>query len=305
MQTTKKQHYVWRFYLKPWTDDNQSIACCRNDKIFRSNLMGIGQENYFYKFIEISDDEAWWIEKISLDGNEPDLLQKMCLSWVQTYRTPYKLINALRKMGIDTKSQFEKIINEGEEKLYCKSEEIGLPYFEKLYSEDLSFYDSIDGKSDFNIYICDQFFRTKKRQECLSNLQNRGINLQKLWPVFRHIFATKLAFTFTYSVDKKFNIFLLHNRTEINFITGDQPVINRYATKEFQGKPIDKFEFYYPLTPKLAILLTEKKYTPEELTIYDTSMIIELNDLIFYNSQEQIYGLSEIELERYKTMSRN
>ncbi len=305
MQTTKKQHYVWRFYLKPWTDDNQSIACCRNDKIFRSNLMGIGQENYFYKFIEISDDEAWWIEKISLDGNEPDLLQKMCLSWVQTYRTPYKLINALRKMGIDAKSQFEKIINEGEEKLYCKSEEIGLPYFEKLYSEDLSFYDSIDGKSDFNIYICDQFFRTKKRQECLSNLQNRGINLQKLWPVFRHIFATKLAFTFTYSVDKKFNIFLLHNRTEINFITGDQPVINRYATKELQGKPIDKFEFYYPLTPKLAILLTEKKYTPEELTIYDTSMIIELNDLIFYNSQEQIYGLSEIELERYKTMSRN
>ena len=48
MQITKKQHYVWRFYLKPWTDSKETIACCRNDKVFRSVLMGVGQENYFY-----------------------------------------------------------------------------------------------------------------------------------------------------------------------------------------------------------------------------------------------------------------
>lgn len=304
MQTTKKQHYVWRFYLIPWTDGKGSIACCRSNKVFRSDLMGIGQENYFYKLIEISDNDAWWIEKISLNGNEPDLLREMCISWINTYRLPYQTINLLKQSGITEEEQFEKIIKEGEENVYGQTEHLGQPYLEKLYKEDLSFYATPEGKSDFNIFICDQFFRTKKRLESLANSPNRGIDLQRLWPVFRHIFSTKLAFTLTYNLNKQFKIFLLHNNTEFNFITGDQPVINRYATKEFQGKPIDKFEFYYPITPKLAVLLTEKSYKSDELSITDASKITELNDLIFINSQEQVYGTNEEELEKYKSMSR-
>ena len=72
-----------------------------------------------------------------------------------------------------------------------------------------------------------------------------------------------------------------------------------------QGKPIDQFEFYYPITPKLALLLTEKNYSNDELIISDENIITELNDLIFYNSQEQIYGFTENELEKYKSISRN
>ncbi len=304
MKITKRQHYVWRFYLKPWTDAKETIACCRNDKIFRSNLMGVGQENYFYKFVEINDDDAWLIEKIALDGNEPEELKEMCMNWINTYRAPFQTINNLKKMGINNEDDFEKLINEGEEHAYCITEEIGKPYLEKIYNEDLSFYNNFDDKSGFNIYICEQFFRTKKRHESLSNVSKRGIDAQKLWPVLRHIFATKLAFNLTYNADKKFKLFLLHDKTEINFITGDQPVINRYATKELQGKPIDKFEFYYPINPKLALLVTEKDYKDEDLNITNESIVTELNDLIFYNSQEQIYGFKENELEKYKSMSR-
>lgn len=305
MQITKKQHYVWRFYLKPWTDSKETIACCRNDKVFRSDLMGVGQENYFYKFVEISDTEAWWIEKIALNGNEPDLLKEMCINLINTYRAPFKTINALKKIGISNEEEFDKLIKQGEEKAYCATEKIGKPYLEKIYNEDLSFYNSVDDKAGFNIYLFEQYFRTKKRQEALINSSKHGIDAHKLWPVFRHIFATKLAFNLTYRTDKKFRLFLLHNNTEINFITGDQPVINRYATKQMQGKPIDQFEFYYPITPKLALLLTEKNYSNDELIISDENIITELNDLIFYNSQEQIYGFTENELEKYKSISRN
>ena len=48
-----------------------------------------------------------------------------------------------------------------------------------------------------------------------------------------------------------------------------------------------------------------RKYTSEELNMTDEKYIIELNDLIFYNSQEQIYSSSEKELERYKKMVRD
>lgn len=305
MQITKKQHYVWRFYLRPWTDSKETIACCRNDKVFRSDLMGVGQENYFYKFVEISDTEAWWIEKIALNGNEPDLLKEMCINWINTYRAPFQAINALKKIGISNEEEFDKFIKEGEEKAYCATEKIGKPYLENIYKEDLSFYDNFDDKSGFNIFLCEQFFRTKKRYEAVNSSSKHGIDTHKLWPVFKHIFATKLAFNITYRTDKKFKLFLLHNKTGINFITGDQPVINRYATKELQGKPINNFEFYYPITPKLALLLTEKNYSNDELYVSDETIITELNDLIFYNSQEQVYAVTKNELDRYKNLTRN
>lgn len=72
-----------------------------------------------------------------------------------------------------------------------------------------------------------------------------------------------------------------------------------------QGKPIDQFEFYYPITPKLASLLTEKNYSNDELIISDENIITELNDLIFYNSQEQVYAVTKNELDRYKNLARN
>lgn len=305
MKVKKKQHYVWRFYLKQWCDERENIACCRNGKIFRSDLMGVAQENYFYKLEEITDEEAIWVEEISIDNNYPKLLKEMDKKWIDTYRLPFQFIRKLKERGITNEEVFNKIINEGEENIYCLTEELGKPYLEKLYKEDILFYDKFDEKADFNIYICEQYFRTKKRLEALKSIPARGIEIAKLWGIFRHIYATNLSFNLSYRKDKKFVLKLLKNQTEINFITGDQPVINRYATKEQQGKSVDKFEFYYPITPRLAIYITENNYTSEELNMTDEKYIIELNDLIFYNSQEQIYSSSEKELERYKKMVRD
>ena len=308
MDITKRQHYVWRYYLAQWTNSKSiegDIYCCRGDKIFQTGLINIAQEKYFYELVDITDTEALCIERISLNGNEPKFLKEICLSWIQTYRLPYKTINALKACGINNPDLFDKILKEGEEKLYCKVEKIGKPYLERLYNEDLAFYEKDDEKADFNIFICEQYFRTKKRLESLNNSSSHGINVHKLWPVFRHIFATKLAFSLTYDANKKFKLFLIRNKTELNFITGDQPIINRYATKELQGKPIDNFELYYPITTKLALLLSEKNYSNNELYISSEIKVTELNDLIFYNSQEQVYAVTENELEKYKKLTRN
>jgi len=51
MEIKKRQHYVARYYLKPWSD-NEQIYCIRNQKVFKSNLMNIAQEKYFYELQE-------------------------------------------------------------------------------------------------------------------------------------------------------------------------------------------------------------------------------------------------------------
>ena len=70
MQSTKKQHYVPRLYLKQWVDSNERIWCLDREKgcIFNPNVMGVAQKsvgtliyrNYRYKRqLEIYD----WISR--------------------------------------------------------------------------------------------------------------------------------------------------------------------------------------------------------------------------------------------------
>ena len=59
-QTTKKQHYIWRCYLAPWTRDNSNkgqIFCRREGRIFPVSLMNVAHENYFYEVKELSKRE--------------------------------------------------------------------------------------------------------------------------------------------------------------------------------------------------------------------------------------------------------
>lgn len=307
MQITKHQHYVWRFYLKKWIDEKGMIACCRNGNIFRSNLMGIGQEKYFYKLIDLTDKEIWWIKQLCIEDEFPDELKKMDNAWIEAYTLPFKIINDMKKKGIDNKDEFDKIINEGEEKVYSKTEEIGEPYLEMLYKKDTSFYETLKGQSDFNFFIFEQYLRTKKRVEAMKKGSNNELDFSRIWCVVRHILSTNLSFNLIANnlASKKTYLKILNNNTIKNFITGDQPVINKNATNVFQEKKDASFEFYYPLSPKQAILLTETNYSEKELNIQEEIIIKELNDLIFYNSQEQVYGLTENELEQYKVMKRN
>lgn len=304
MQITKRQHYVWRFYLKPWSDDKNTIACNRNQKIFRSDLMNIGQENYFYKIEEISDSEAKWVEAIFIDDNFPEFLKKMDKDLITAYRLPYKAIRLLENHGNVNESEFENILHEGEEKAFGTTEQIGQKYLEKLYNEDASFYNNKDDKSIFNIFISEQYFRTKRMQDALKRMPDRGIDFNKLRGPIRHIMAFNLAYALTYRNDKDYHLNIIKNQTNLNFITGDQPVINRYATKEKQNKTVHELELYYPITPKLAIIITENKYLDSDLILIDENKIKEFNDLIFYNSLEQVYASSEADLERYKILSK-
>ena len=69
-QVTKKQHYIWRNYLRPWTDNNSTtgrITCLRKNKIFPTSLMNIAHENYFYNIHALSDLERQCIYKMVIE----------------------------------------------------------------------------------------------------------------------------------------------------------------------------------------------------------------------------------------------
>ena len=66
---------------------------------------------------------------------------------------------------------------------------------------------------------------------------------------------------------KRQQLVLLHNNTEVGFITGDQPVINLHGGN--RPKPPTKLSMYYPISPTAALIWGEV----DEEVPYSTSTL--------------------------------
>jgi hypothetical protein len=85
----------------------------------------------------------------------------------------------------------------------------------------------------------------------------------------------------------------------VPFVTGDQPVINTYAVGlDLEEEPED-LEFYHPLTPAIALLLTRKeRYRAQSAFPVTESEVMEYNRYIRGQSGKQIYGSTRDVLEQ-------
>jgi hypothetical protein len=71
----RKQHYIWRYYLNAWATDEQ-IFCLRENKIFKTNLMNIGNIRDFYRLKELSNQDIKFTYIKSLGSEFNFVMQK-------------------------------------------------------------------------------------------------------------------------------------------------------------------------------------------------------------------------------------
>jgi hypothetical protein len=118
--------------------------------------------------------------------------------------------------------------------------------------------------------------------------------------ILSHICATNLGVSFVRE-RKAYRIVFLKNETAMPFITGDQPVINI-----LDPKTTDDVALYYPLSPKLAIVLTKdamkfpnrtRRVTPLEVEVY--------NHAIYSTSEDQVYSGDEAYLRSLVAIGKN
>lgn len=87
-----------------------------------------------------------------------------------------------------------------------------------------------------------------------------------------------------------FNLVLVDNDTGTPFLTGDQPIINLQHTHA--GKPPEKFELYYPLSPTKAMFFVESSNKRGDFPFSAVS-VNNYNMMIVKNSHEQVFSNSE------------
>ena len=111
-----------------------------------------------------------------------------------------------------------------------------------------------------------------------------------------HMFATNIGIA-VYLERRKRKLILVENETPLAFITGDQPVINLHGGGE---KPPASLSWYYPISPRLALFLTEVDEEPPFSNASLTSAQVSgLNKRIVAASHSQVFAQSHGSLEPY------
>jgi hypothetical protein len=148
----EKNHFVWQYYLKPWTNEHRIIFCKREGKIIETGTTVLANERFFYKLDELSFDDILFIKKIFCNENDKNVLE-INISWLDMF----KLINELIKIkeNIHDKKIQNNIniyVTEFNENIHTAIENSAIGYLDRLYNEDLKFYKMEEDNIRFNIF---------------------------------------------------------------------------------------------------------------------------------------------------------
>lgn len=311
-QVTKKQHYIWRYYLTPWTNDYSvtgKIICLRQNKIFVTSLTNIAHENYFYEAKRLSEAEKALVCMI-LNRSASDTEKEINQKWLELYCAPFDLADiaeplrpVIDQQGKGTSAQVLKnIAIEHIERLHAIIETTGIDLLKQLRQGDVSFWNDKNSRDQFTFFLCNQYFRTKRirngivgvfQQMFKESRYLNGINPINIWIPLSLGFATHVG---AY-IAQEYSITLLHANDE-HFIVGDQPVLNTYSTFD-KSSPTD-MELFYPITPELAVLLTKNPlYVNGELVDIGKDEVMKYNNLEVRMSEEQIFAKDKIQLDGF------
>jgi hypothetical protein len=128
------------------------------------------------------------------------------------------------------------------EDLHASIEASFIPVLESALKGDVGFYVDDQRCIPFLKYLCTQIMRTKGVRERVLALSPY---LGRVWNIIVHMSATNMGSSL-YLECKRRTLIIINNRTDIPFITGDQPVINLKGTRP---APPDRLSIFYPIAP--------------------------------------------------------
>lgn len=301
MDRKSRQHYVWKYYLNPWTQ-NDRIFCLRNNVIFVTNSINVAVERDFYKLKEISASDIIIIQRFIL-SNPSQTLQKLHSAWVILLEYVYKIkTNKNLEPTEEYDVEVDQMINNFIEDLHSDIESNAIQYLDSILNSDINFFKNEADRYNFIHFLCVQYLRTNKIKASVISRGSQIIpNVPKIWDILCHILSTNMAYSLFHE-KRSYNLILAINETAIPFLTCDQPVSNTYAnTKSISEVQSESdVELYYPVSPFLAVLLSKKEeYKTTDKLFLSEDQVYLYNEHTYNCSHEQIYSNSKEVLEKF------
>jgi len=163
-----------------------------------------------------------------------------------------------------------------------------------------------DDSNLFFYFVAMQYLRTKAVAHSVAS-SVRGSKLarfealfERTWPLMRQIHAVDIA-AGLFNTRNSYNLVFLDNESPVDFIAGDQPMINTHSVQR-RGAIPDKFELYYPLTPRRAMMWTQAFPGQQGARFRIGEAVVEHhNRRIAAASHEMIFATSGAALAPYRS----
>ncbi len=262
----RRQHHVWRRYLNAWSTNGQ-VHCLMNNRIFSARTTKVAVEQDFYKIGKLTAADIALIRLLVIDvkglhpltrNNHEDFLKMMIAPTV------------FEGHSAETDDLIDTFHTNALEDYHARIESSFLPLLESALRRDLSFYS--DGESCITLFhfMATQHMRTKGiKVKTIDILKQKcNVDASRIWGIMSHMFAANIGMGL-YLERTKRKLVLVENTTDEAFVTGDQPLINLHGDGE---KPPEALSWYYPISPALALLLTEVNEEP----IFSTASLTDL-----------------------------
>jgi hypothetical protein len=298
------QHYVARFYLRPWSE-NGKLYCLglKARRIVRRGLRAVANEKLFYRLHALTPEEREFVEGVLIEPS-PEPLKEIQRNFLILLSLPAQLREQAgsANLGSEFTASLDDLIVNAAEKYHSGIETCLKPFVVSMLAGDVDFYSDKKQAAEFLYAICVQFTRTKRaREAAVSQIgtKYKGCDPERLWSVSSHIVAASIGQSL-YAERKQFRLMVVDNSTDTPFITADQPIINLHA--KATGKVPDKLEFFYPLSPRKAMLLVETSNqrhiepSPSSFAVnnYNVLMLRNAYELVFSNSAEYLETIKKL-----------
>lgn len=170
-----------------------------------------------------------------------------------------------------------------------------------LKSGDLTHLQNKETYHDFCYFLGYQLSRTMKMKRLLtfslkatngpqSVVKRLSDFYERNWWFMCSFMATNLSYDMSLNNNRR--VFIIENKTSVDFITSDQPVINLNP----DGHKGESIDYYYPISPRKAlIIITSNHIYFDHLSITEDDVIM-INNKMAHDSCETIFGKREKEL---------
>lgn len=301
----KRQHFVWRRYLRSWCikDDIITAYFKSRDSLVNTNLMNIGQSRYFYQMEVLSPSEIQFAKSFIDSCHNKDVAEYgyWMLSMYERFSEMYKMKDDkdIRSAYPDLDERLEDIQKNTFEHLQGKFEPLGEALLSCKSTRDLE--DVISNKPyDALFYLTIQYFRTRTMKDRVSEGMSDRPEIANIAEKTNPLISFVMSLLFVYNAARRqdYTFILVNNDTNISFITGEQPVINTVAEEVDENGYSKDLEFYYPISPKLAYLVTfGKSCNKVENIVVNEEWVNFHNKLIWKYSEDQIYAQNESDIQ--------
>ncbi|MBU1020265.1 MAG: DUF4238 domain-containing protein, partial [Firmicutes bacterium] len=228
------------------------------------------------------------------------VFKELAEGWIKPFEILYFANELKENCFVEDQEDAEYIdymmIN-AEEDIHAGFERDSLEYFHSMKDNDFLFLDNEEDRILFSFFTALQFLRTlRNRNAILNAMTHKQIRdaIEKTWNYGKFILANRFGASIY-----KCKIQIFHNKTNIPFITSDQPVINLDAKFNSDGTPPKTMKLYYPISPQTALCFIPGPMETEHKNVEDYYEVETLNDLMHKWSEVHTFSNYEIMLKKY------